>query len=533
VSQDRSKLRWNGWGWVARKDELAPREEVWAWLASELGMPALLATPPRPLAELTLPASKLSLQDRVDLSGIVGSGQLRDSSDERAFHARGRNYRDLLLLRSGDLSSAADAVIYPRSTDEVLAILALASQRRIAVVPYGGGTSVTIARGECECAIVLDLSDMDRVIAIDSVSHTAEIETGIYGPALESALKGKGLTLGYAPQAFEFSTLGGWIAHDSAHDASGWLKGAKLATPKGLIEADTAELTNLLLGSEGRFGVVTEATLRLKPAAEKCLYRGYLFRDFQTGLAALRSAQQEGCGGTMQLLYDAEQTRFLSAFDEIGKKKTLLAGLSDRYRKLRGLPQTPCLLIAGYEGDAMSTAFQIRRFRAIASRYAAVEFGRAPGESFRKNRLQELYVRDSMLDRAIGMEQFVIATSWSKMPGVYDAIQKALETVLQATAPREGAHGIVLGCVHAGTADGAQLGFTVIFPRTIGADIEQADKIAVAARETILASGAAFLDGPTQDATQVQKGEGALAALRAVKNALDPNAVMNPGKPLP
>lgn len=533
MSQDRSKLRWNGWGWVARKDELAPREEVWTWLAGELGMPALLATPPRPLTELTLPASKLTLQDRVEISGIVGAGQLRDSGDERAFHARGRSYRDLLFLRAGDLSVAPDAVVYPRSTDEVLAVLALASQRHIAVVPYGGGTSITIARGDCDCVLALDLTDMDRVITIDTISHTAECEAGIYGPALETALKAKGLTLDYLPQTFEFSTLGGWIAHGGANGVPSWFKSAKLATPKGLIEAETVEITNLILNSEGRFGVVTEATLRLKPAPERCLYRGYLFRDFQTGLAAMRTAQQEGCGVAMLQLYDVEQTRFFAAFEEIGKKKNLLTDIGERYRKLRGVPEKPCLLIAGFEGNAISTAFQIRRFRAIANRYQAVGLGRGPGENFRKARFQTLYLRDSLLDRAVGMEHFTTATNWSKMPNVHETVRTALETVLRDTAPRDGARGIVLSQVQNATADGAHLVFTAIFPRAIGSDLEQADKIATVARDAILACGASFLEGPAQDTGLLQRGEGALTALRAVKAALDPNGVLNPGRPIP
>ena len=274
MSQDRSKLRWNGWGWAAHKDGIAGREEVWRWLAAELGMPALLATPPRPLEELTLPAGRLSPPDRGELESIVGADQLRDSAFERAFHCFGRSYPDLLRLRAGELASAPDAVVYPRSTEEVLAVLALAHKRHIAVLPYGGGSGAVgwsnAMRGDYEAAIALDLTAMDRVIAIDPVAGTATVEAGIYGPALETALKAKGLTLGHLPQSFEFSTLGGWIAQRGAGQASSrygragdWLLAVKLATPLGLLETGHVpasagpQLKDLVCGSEGAFGVVT------------------------------------------------------------------------------------------------------------------------------------------------------------------------------------------------------------------------------------------------------------------------------------
>ena len=176
MSVDRTKIRWNGWGWAAHKDELGGREAVWTWLAGELGMPALLATPARPLEELSLAAPALYVEDRKALIDIVGADRLLDDPFERAFHALGRSYYDLLRLRAGDLSLAPDAVAYPRGTEEVLALLALAAERGIAVIPYGGGTGVvggvSATRGAFHSAITLDLSDMDRLIDVDAVSAT-------------------------------------------------------------------------------------------------------------------------------------------------------------------------------------------------------------------------------------------------------------------------------------------------------------------------------------------------------------------------
>jgi len=479
----------------------------------------------------------------MEITAIVGASQLRDSMAERAFHTRGRSYQDLLHLRAGDLTEAPDAVVYPRGTDEVLAVLALAADHHSVIIPFGGGTclngGLAAIRGECESVIALDLSDMDRIIAIDSVSRTAEVEAGIYGPALESALKAKGLTLGHAPQSFEFSTLGGWIAAGGSAVSSPqeWLAAAKLATPTGLINTaeggEGPDLTPLVCGSEGQFGIVTEATIRLKPLPQENHLHAYLFADFPTGLAALRTAHQEGCGPVLLHLCDVEETRVFGAFEQLGRKPGLLEQLRERYRAARGLSDKPCCLIAGFEGDTQSALFQRRRFENVARRYRGMILGRSAGEAARPWRFQGPYIRDSLLERAVGVERFEVSVHWSKLQNVYETTAAALDTALRETAPREGAHGLVLCHVPQATANGATLVFTTIFPRAIGTDLEQADKIEAAALRAMQSCGAVphYGFGPARQ-TQVSRGneEGAATVLRAIKSALDPQDVLVPGK---
>jgi len=553
---DRAKLRWNGWGWAAHKDDISERAEVWNWLASELGMPALLATPGRPLDELTLADSTLTLQDRVELSGMVGSGQVRDNLCERAFHAVGRGYRDLLRLRAGDLSSAPDAVVYPRSTDEVLAVLAYASRKRIAVIPYGGGTSVVggvnAERGPFATAIALDLSDMDRVIDINAVSATATVEAGIYGPALEKALQAKGFTLGHAPTSFEFSTVGGWIANRGAGQganrygrADEWLISAKLATPRGLLgggdfPATSAgpRLNDLVIGSEGAFGVITEATLRIRPLPEVSDYRGYLFRDFQSGTAAIRAAMQDGCGCAMLRLSDAEETRFQRAYARLSNGRGLAARVGDRYLKMRGFARKPCLLIAGFEGDKQTATLARQRFGDIAGRFGVLAVGRRAGEEWRKNRFQAPYLRDPMLDRGVGVDTIETAASWSKLDAVYDATRTALESAMHDTVPREDARGIVLCHISHAYPTGASLYFTAIFPRRLESDLEQWNKIKTAATGAILDGGGTLTHHHgigTEHLPWIgrEKGQLGLDLIAAIKASVDPEGILNPGKLVP
>ena len=308
-------------------------------------MPSLLATPARPLEEIALPASRLGGRTgRPDCNARRRPGAA--TTFARAFHALGRSYHDLLRLRAGDLSAAPDAVLYPRGTEEVLAVLCYASEHGIAVVPYGGGTSVV-------GGVTAEADGRSK-----AVGHARSVR---HGPAdrCRSRLaarpppkpastarrwrrrwQAKGVTLGHYPQSFEFSTLGGWIAiaapartprlYGSAED---WLVSAKLATPRGLLTTEDfpasaagPRLTDLVLGSEGVFGVVTEATFRMRPQPAAASYSGYLFRDFASGVAAIREAVQDGLAGRdaapvrcrgdafLPRLWRARKTRGLSAW---------------------------------------------------------------------------------------------------------------------------------------------------------------------------------------------------------------------------
>ena len=556
MSIERDKIRWNGWGWAAHKDALAGREDVWAWLAEELGMPSLLATPARDIAHIALPASRLHTDTRADLVTMLGPDRVRDDAYERAFHALGRSYHDLLRLRAGDLSVAPDAVLYPRATDEVSALLSFAAAHEIAVVPYGGGTSVvggvSATAGSFKSVVTLDLSGMDRLIEIDVSSRTATAEAGIYGPALEKGLQAKGMTLGHHPQSFEFSTLGGWIAHRGAGQGSGrygraedWLVGAKLVTPQGILDtngfpasAAGPELNGIVLGSEGAFGIITEATLRVRPAARESDYRGYLFRDFGSGAAAIRTAIQEELPATMLRLSDADETRFYRAFGALGKKRGIKDRIANYYLRKRGFDAKACALIAGFEGDADIVAASRNRFNAIAANFGALELGEGQGKRWRDGRFHGPYLRDPMMDRGIGVDTLETATSWSKIDVLYAAVRAALDAAMRETAPRPGAHGVVLCHISHSYPDGASLYFTFFFPRALGAEIEQWRAIKKAASDAIVANGGTISHhhGVGEDHLpwmREEKGALGIEVLRAIKRTLDPKGIFNPGKLIP
>ncbi|MEI9887978.1 MAG: FAD-binding oxidoreductase [Rhizomicrobium sp.] len=556
MSIDRSKIRWNGWGWAAHKDELAGREEVWAWLGAELGMPALLATPARELDSIALAPTRLPVEAAAKFIALLGIDRVRVDAYERAFHALGRSYHDILRLRAGDLSLAPDVVLYPRSAEEVLAVLGTASEFGVAVVPYGGGSSVvgsvTAATGGLKSVVTLDLSGLDRLIEIDAVSRTATAEAGIYGPAFEKALAAKGFTLGHHPQSFEFSTLGGWIAHRGAGQGSGrygraadWLVSAKLATPRGVMSvggfpASSAgpQLLDLVLGSEGAFGVVTEATVRLHPVPAVSDYRGYLFRDFQSGAAAIREAAQDGIAATMLRLSDAAETRFYRAFGALGKKRGLGDRLAQIYLDTRGFDDKACAMIAGFEGTAGEVAAARGAFEALAKKHRALKLGEGQGKRWKAGRFHGPYLRDPMMERGVGVDTLETATRWSNIEALYVAVKDALEKAIRDGAPREGAHGLVQCHISHSYPDGASLYFTYVFPRALEREVDQWRAIKTAASDAILAHGGTISHhhGVGEDHLPwiaAEKGALGIDVLRAVKMALDPKGVMNPGKLIP
>jgi alkyldihydroxyacetonephosphate synthase len=552
---DRRKIRWNGWGWTEQANPLAGNDSVWSWLASELGTPVLPNTPARPLENIALPPSQLAAEDRAKFVSLIGAEQVREDAYERAFHARGRSYFDLLRLRAGQLDVAPDAVLYPRSTDDVLAILSYASDREIAIVPFGGGTSVvggvSAARGKFNSVVTVDLSLMDKLINVDPVARIATAQAGIYGPVFEKALGAQGITLGHYPQSFEFSTLGGWIAHRGSGQQSGrygraenWLAGVKLATPTGLLTTDDfpasaagPHLADLVAGSEGIFGIVTEARVHVRPAPDVRDYYGYLFRDLETGVEAVREAKQQNTPAAMLRLSDAEETRFYRAFSSLGKKRGIRNQIEDFYLRSRGLADKPSALIAGFEGTREEAAAARKQFGAIAKKFGALSLGAGQGKRWFEGRFHGPYMRDPMMDRGVGVDTLETATSWPNIKKLHAAVRNALETSIAATVPR-GARGIVMAHISHVYRDGASLYFTYIFPRALDDEIAQWRKIKTAASDAIAANGGTISHhhGVGEDHLPWiarEKGELGIEILRGIKRTLDPKGILNPGKLLP
>jgi alkyldihydroxyacetonephosphate synthase len=525
----------------------AARPSWWGWGAADHvpGFPKPLHdlagrdTPAVPLDEVRLPESRLP--ERLRAEGAVSN------REDRIRHAAGKSYPDLIRIRSGDASNAPDGILYPASHDEVARLLALCAEEGVAVVPFGGGTSVVGGveplRGGFESVVALDLERIDH-LTTDRTSLMGQFGAGLRGPHAEARLGARGLTLGHFPQSFEFATIGGYAATRSAGQAStGYgrfeklVLGLRAATPAGEVEvkpfpatAAGPSLRELFVGSEGALGVITEVTLALRPFPEERRYVGWSFRSFDEGVEAFRTLAHAHAAPDVARLSDHEETRLALTLSASGSPAERLG---KGYLKLRG-HEGGCIVIAGYEGEPDDVG---RRARDGARRLRAaggLALGRRPGESWLRSRYHGPYLRDALLGRGVMVETLETATSWTRLPELHSAVADALRGALAArgTPALVGAH------VSHVYASGASLYFTWIARREEGAEMEQWRAAKSAAMEAILAHGGTITHHHAVGHDHVpwitaEVGETGVAALRALKERLDPAGIMNPGKLLP
>ena len=566
MTTERRKLRWNGWGLAHATFELGHREpEVWAYIAAALGRDKLVPNPAVPLPEIHLPQTRLGDDTLAALQGIVGSEHLKTDRFERAFHARGKSYLDLLALRAGELGEQVpDAVAYPGDAEEVQGLVDLALTHDLALIPFGGGSSVvggvTAQRGNHQAVVTVDMTRMRNLLTLDEVSHCATLEAGVYGPDLEQQLQHRGYTLGHYPQSFEFSTLGGWVAARGAGQQSNrygkaekWLLGARLATPRGARHPESvpasaagANTNQLVLGSEGTLGIITEATVRIHPVPAARDYRGYLFKTFAEGSAAVREIVQRQIPVAMLRLSDGPETHFLQTFSAAQHPPGAATRIGSRVVAWRGYGEGRCLLLVGLEGEREAVLEAQVLTRSACARHGGLAIGASPGTKWYARRFMMPYLRDPLLDRGVAVETLETATRWSNLLPLYHDIDAAIREALRHNAAAPGDRAIVMCHVSHAYEDGASLYFTMVFPQRL-ADSPAAS--AASARAQWLAIKQAATDAMTTGGGTVthhhgvgtdhtpwlarEKGPVGLAALTAIKHSLDPEGTMNPGKLLP
>ncbi|MEQ8745915.1 FAD-binding oxidoreductase [Pyruvatibacter sp.] len=556
---DRTSLRWNGWGPTNQHDALPKGAPAWDWIADALGMTAPLPqTPAKDISTCTLPASGLDGETRLSLERIVGANQVHTGDYERAFHTRGKSYHDLLHLRAGDLSNAPDAVVYPRSADETQALVEIAAASNIVLVPYGGGSSVVGGvtgreADETRICISVDTTLMASVLNVDDTAMTATAQAGIYGPALDKALAAHGVRLGHYPQSFEYSTLGGWVAARGAGQNSNrygkaekWLVSASVATPTGTwrTEATPASaagpnLNQLLAGSEGTLGIITEATFKLHDVPETEDYRGYLFRTFAEGREAIRRIVQTEVPVAMLRLSDADETFFFRTLSSAGKEPGVKDHLTDAYLRLRGYADKPCVLLTGMEGDAANVSHARDRAARIIAASGGMHVGKSPGANWKAGRFHGPMVRDPMMDHGLGVDTLETSTFWPNIEHLHSCVTKALQDAITETLTDDRQRGIVMAHISHSYADGASLYFTFVFPRRLDGglegEVEQWLTIKRAASDAILANGGTISHHHgvgTDHAPWLgqEKGPLGMQMLDAIKKTIDPKGIMNPGK---
>jgi alkyldihydroxyacetonephosphate synthase len=476
-----------------------------------------LGARPSPLVDVRVPASALTA---VACDALAAVAHIASDADSRVQHTRGYSTPDLLKLRAGDVSDAPDAVVYPADHDEVMAVLKVCEEHRIAVVPFAGGTSVVgglaPAREGFAAVVALDVRRMDRLLALDDVSRTATFQTGVRGPRAEELLRAFGFTLGHFPQSYEGASIGGYAAARSAGQSSAgygrfdeMVVGLVLATPSGTIELGTAprsaagpDLRQLVLGSEGVFGVITSVTVRMRPVPEHRVFEGWRFESFEAGADALRALAQDGPLPTVLRLSDEMETAV----------------------NFEG--QTGCLVVAGYEGAAAEVSPRRAAASAVLAASGGAFLGTEPGEEWRESRFRGPYLRDPILDAGGLVETLETATFWLKLGVLKAAVTEAITGSLGESA-------IVLCHISHVYETGASLYFTVLGAQSDD-PLAQWAAAKHAASDAIRSVGATITHhhGVGTDhrlSYHAEVGPLAVDALRAVKQTLDPHGILNPG----
>jgi alkyldihydroxyacetonephosphate synthase len=538
-------MRW--WGWGDPEHPPGLPAHALEFLRENIGLDAK-PRPPVALSHVQLPVSQLTGDAAAVLREIVGTANVRDDHAERVLHAAGKGYPDLVSLRAGKPEGAPDAVVYPSSHEQLRALLAMCAASSLAVVPFGGGTSVVggVAplRGSHRGVLALDMSHMASLLALDEESATVTVQAGMRAPTLERELSARGLTLGHFPQSFEYVSLGGCAATRSAGQAStGYgaidklVLGLRLAAPATEIalpalpaSAAGPGLRQLLVGSEGTLGVISELSLRVRPAPAERIYEGVFFGGFAAGAQTLRALAREHVLPDVVRLSDEQETRMSLALAGSGGVKGCLGRA---YIGVRGY-SNGCLAILGFDGTAEDVAIRRRRALQIVRAHGGLAVGRSPGEAWLKGRFSAPYLRDELLTHGVMVETLETATQWSKLQELHRGVSEAISQVLG----EQGTPGLVMCHISHVYETGASLYFTFIARQRDGDEIEQWRVVKQAAGDAILAGGGTITHHHAVGRDHVpwmerEVSSGGVQALRALKAELDPMAIMNPGKLLP
>jgi alkyldihydroxyacetonephosphate synthase len=508
-----------GWGFEDQQPSHEEVESAGTGAREHLGFgPAEVERPAR-LEDVELPAPRLELP--ASLSAIC-----RSNPYERAAHAYGKSYRDVLRAFRGRFDNPPDVVAHPVDEAELERVLAWCEEAGAAAIPFGGGTSVVggVEPPRDRPTVTIDLKAMDRVLEIDAASRAARIQAGATGPRLEEQLREHGLTLRHFPQSFEYSTLGGWIAtRAGGHYATlhtridDFVESTRALTPRGWWESRRLPGSGagpspdrMLIGSEGIRGVMTEAWMRVQEAPRFKESAAVLFDSFESGAQAVRALSQSGLHPSNCRLLDPGEAALTGA-----------------------APDDQALLVLGFEsadhelGPWMARALELCADHGGRPRErSSPERGESEG-AWRDAFLQAPYLRDTLVAAGVLAETFETAITWDRFAGLVDGARQRIGEAL-------GGQGVVTCRLTHVYPDGAAPYFTVLAPARRGQELEQWTDLKEAASEAIVAAGGTITHHhavgrdhrPWYDR---QRPDPFAAALRAAKSAVDPAGILNPG----
>jgi alkyldihydroxyacetonephosphate synthase len=550
-------MKWWGWGHehVSFTHEDKPGLKPFLEDALHLDVDGVRSRPAA-FGDLEIPEPSLSPRLRTALEDAVGDDHVSTDALDRVVHARGKSLRDLIRHRTGDLGRVPDVVVRPGSEGDVVAVMHAALDDDAVVIPFGGGTNISgsleAPPDERRAIVAVDLGRLDRVLEVDDASRLARVQPGVFGPQLEEQLNARGWTVGHFPDSFAHSTLGGWIAtrssgmqSDKYGDIADLTRAVRVVTPSGLLvtrpvpHASTGpSVREMVLGSEGRLGIITEATVQVHRLPEQRTILGYLFPDWPRALAAMQELAAGEVWPSVTRVSDANETRFSFATK---KTPTLLdraksAALATYLQRRRGFDlQAMCLSFIGFEGSRDHVREQRKRVGRIVRDHGGLCIGSGPGSLYDQKKFDTPYIRDYLLDRGAPADVSETAAPWRALGDVYDNVMAAGRAAFDGL----GVRGYIMCHLSHSYHSGACLYFTFAIKPTPGGDpLQEYDIVKSAIQQAFLDSGATLSHHHavgTEHARWLENdiSSPGVAMLRALFDGVDPGANLNPGKIVP
>ena len=554
TSEHRDNSRWWGWGELNETFDLSQRPFFWPYLNRFFHLPEQPVLPPPSLEDFHPPPSRLTEAQYAALQQAAPEVQVRTDTATRVRFAVGKSYRDLIRLRLKQLEHPPDAVLFPASEGDVAAVLQWADEHGIAVVPRGGGTSVVGGvepfSPEGQPVVVLSMTRLNRVIKIWKDALLADVQAGILGPALEDALQQHGVTLGHFPESFHYSTVGGWVATRSAGQQStlygkieDMVEKVCVITPTGPFctpafpaAANGPDTNRLLVGSEGRLGVIVRVRLRVKPLPQRQWYTGIVFPSFEEGARCIRHLIQSGLRpATVRLSDETESDFFFALREHPGGIRGSIQELFLNYAARRGFGEGQrSVMIIGFEGTHALVSAQVRAFRRLVRNYPHFKLGKRVGESWYRHRFRNPYLRDVLLDYGLLVDTLETATNWENWHHLYQQVKQAIAAELNAL----GVPGVVMAHISHVYPTGTSLYFILLAQPPVEQSLEVWHRLKTAASNAIVENMGTIshhhgvgLDHKPWIRRELDPH--LLQALRAAQQTLDPRNILNPGKLFP
>lgn len=555
MEADIRHMKWWGWGHEDVTFDDSTKPELWPYLKRELGVDEIRWEKPVAFEDVTLPEQKNNEAFLAAIGAGLGEGQVVDDKKSRLVHAAGKSFRDLWLMRHGQVQFAPDCVVYPDTEEDVALVVRAAHEHGVVLVPFGGGSNIAGClvpsdRGG-RMVVSLDMCRMHRVLEVDRYSLTARIQPGVYGQHLEDQLAEHGVTLGHFPDSFLHSTLGGWVATRSAgmqSDIYGKIEdmviSLRMVTPSGTIITRTVpkssngiDIKHLCIGSEGILGVITEVVVQVHHKPEKEDWYGWLFPDFKSGLDAIHECHRGDCMPTVTRLNDPKKTALSFAFKhpKTGIKDKIAKAFKWYIGNVKKIDFNQCcLMVVKYEGTPQAFNRIKNRVTAIYKKHRGVCLGAEPGRSFAKVKFDFPHLRDYVMDRSIMADVSETATTWDNLRTLHESGLADVEQAIKDTGVDAW-----VGChLSHSYRTGASLYFTFGCLQREGREIEQYLYVKKAAEDAFMKNGGTLSHHHavgTEHLPWVEKdlSPTGLKAVKALKAGLDPNDIMNPGKIIP